>query len=216
MQLGRNRIEALTDGVFAVAMTLLVLDIKLPELQQPLATAELPLKLLSLWPKFLSYTISFVILGVYWVGHHVQLSFIRRADRPLLWINILFLLWVALVPFSTALLSEYATTRITIAIYGANLIAIGLTLALHWWYATTENRHVDPDIDRGLVRGAMYRTLMGPLVYVIAIGLSFFRAEVSLAIYALVPMLYILPGRIDIHWGGRRQGKSKTDQAAVK
>src|SRR6516162_6347195 len=170
MQLGRNRIEALTDGVFAVAMTLLVLDIKVPELQQPLARAELPLKLLSLWPKFLSYTISFVILGVYWVGHHVQLSFIRRADRPLLWINISFLLWVALVPFSTALLSEYATTRIAIAIYGANLIAIGLTLALHWWYATTENRHVDPDIDRGLVRGAMYRTLMGPLVYVIAIG----------------------------------------------
>src|SRR5215469_15788500 len=120
MQLGRNRIEALTDGVFAVAMTLLVLDIRVPELQ-PLATAELPLKLLSLWPKFLSYTISFVILGVYWVGHHVQLSFIRRADRPLLWINILFLLWVALVPFSTALLSEYATTRIAIAIYGANL-----------------------------------------------------------------------------------------------
>jgi TMEM175 potassium channel family protein len=216
MQLGRNRIEALTDGVFAVAMTLLVLDIKVPELQQPLATAGLPLKLLSLWPKFLSYTISFVILGVYWVGHHVQLSFIRRADRPLLWINILFLLWVALVPFSTALLSEYATTRIAIAIYGANLIAIGLTLALHWWYATTENRHVDPDIDRGLVRGAMYRTLMGPLVYVIAIGLSFFRAEVSLALYALVPILYILPGRIDIHWVRRRQGKSKMDQAAVK
>jgi len=216
MQLGRNRIEALTDGVFAVAMTLLVLDIRVPELQQPLATAELPLKLLSLWPKFLSYTISFVILGVYWVGHHVQLSFIRRADRPLLWINIFFLLWVALVPFSTALLSEYAKTRLAIAIYGANLIAIGLTLALHWWYATTESRHVDPDIDRGLVRAAMYRTLKAPLVYVIAIGLSFFRAEMSLALYALVPILYILPGRIDIHWGGRHQGKSKTDQAAVK
>jgi TMEM175 potassium channel family protein len=191
--------------------------VKFPnELQQPLATAELPLKLLALWPKFLSYTISFVILGVYWVGHHVQLSFIRRLDRPLLWINVFFLLWVALVPFSTALLSEYSNTRLAIAIYGANLIAIGLTLALHWWYATTESRHVDPDISPGLVRAAMYRTLMAPLVYVIAIGLSFFRAEVSLALYALVPILYILPGRIDIHWGGRHQGKSKTDQAAVK
>jgi uncharacterized membrane protein len=216
MQLGRNRIEALTDGVFAVAMTLLVLDIKVPELRQPLATTELPLKLLSLWPKFLSYTISFVILGVYWVGHHVQLSFIRRADRPLLWINIFFLLWVALVPFSTALLSEYAKTRVAIAIYGANLIAIGLTLALHWRYATTESRHVDPDIDRGLVGAAMYRTLMAPLVYVIAIGLSFVRAEMSLALYTLVPILYILPGRIDIHWTGRHQGKSKTDGAALK
>ncbi len=121
MQSSRNRIEALADGVFAVAMTLLVLDIKVPELQSPSATAELPLKLLALWPKFLGYLISFVILGAYWVGHHMQLSFIRRADRPLLWINILFLLWVALVPFSTALLSEYSKSRVAIAIYGANL-----------------------------------------------------------------------------------------------
>lgn len=131
MQLGRNRVEALTDGVFAVAMTLLVLDIKVPELAQELASAELPYRLLALWPKFLSYAISFVILGVYWVGHHLQLSFIRSADRPLLWINILFLLWVALVPFSTALLSEYTKNRLAIAVYAGNMIAIGLTLALH-------------------------------------------------------------------------------------
>jgi uncharacterized membrane protein len=216
MQLGRNRIEALTDGIFAVAMTLLVLDIKVPELQQPAGTADLPLKLLALWPKLLSYTVSFVILGVYWVGHHAQLSFIRRADRPLLWINILFLLWVALVPFSTALLSEYSKTRVAIGIYGANLIAIGLTLALHWWYATTESRHVDLAIDRGLVRGAMYRTLMGPIVYLIAIAISFFSADVSLILYMLVPILYILPGRIDVHWGERHQGKSQTDQASIK
>lgn len=209
MELGRNRIEALTDGVFAVAMTLLVLDIKVPELQQPLTTADLAAKLFALWPKFLSYTISFVILGVYWVGHHVQLSFIRRADRPLLWINIFFLLWVALVPFSTALLSEFPKMQLAIAVYGANLIAIGLTLALHWGYATDENRHVDPNIHPGLVRAAMLRTLIGPFVYVIAIGLSLLRPEVSLALYALVPILYILPGRIDIHWGGRPRAKSK-------
>ncbi len=215
MQLGRNRIEALADGVFAVAMTLLVLDIKVPELQ-PLAAAELPAKLLALWPKFLSYLISVVILGVYWVGHHAQLSFIRRADRPLLWINILFLLWVALVPFSTALLSEYSKTRIAIAVYGVNLIAIGLTLALHWWYATTENRHVDPDIHSNLIRGAMKRTLMAPIVYLVAIALSFIRTELSLALYALVPILYIFPGAIDMHWGGRPPGKSKTDQPVAK
>jgi uncharacterized membrane protein len=207
MQLARNRIEALTDGVFAVAMTLLVLDIKVPELPQPMATDELLRQLLALWPKFLSYVISFVILGVYWVGHHVQLSFIRRADRPLLWINILFLLWVALVPFSTALLSAYSQSQAAVIIYGANLIAIGLSLALHWWYVTTECRHVDPDIHPGLVRGAMYRTLMGPIVYLIAIAVSFFTTQLSLVLYALVPILYIVPGRIDIHWGGRRGGK---------
>ena len=143
MQIGRNRIEALTDGVFAVAMTLLVLDIKVPELQQALASTQLPHELLALWPKLLSYSISFVILGVYWVGHHLQLAFIRTADRLLLWINMLFLLFVVLVPFSTALLSEYTNQRVAIAVYGANLIAIGLVLALHWWYATNQRRHVD-------------------------------------------------------------------------
>jgi TMEM175 potassium channel family protein len=216
VQLGRNRVEALTDGVFAVAMTLLVLDIKVPELAQQLASAELPYRLLALWPKFLSYGISFVILGVYWVGHHLQLSFIRSADRPLLWINILFLLWVALVPFSTALLSEYTKNRLAIAVYGGNMIAIGLTLALHWWYATSRRRHVDPDVHPGLVRAAMVRVLMGPLLYLVAIGLSFLSPELSLALCALVPVLYVLPGRLDIHWGTRRHEKPKPDQAAAK
>jgi uncharacterized membrane protein len=215
VQLGRNRIEALTDGVFAVAMTLLVLDIKVPELEQSLSSAELPFRLLALWPKFLTYAISFVILGVYWVGHHMQLSFIRSADRPLLWINILFLLWVALVPFSTALLSEYTKHRLAIAVYGANLIAIGLTLALHWRYATAGTRHVDPNTHPGLVRAAMARTLMGPLLYLIAIALSFLSTEFSLVMYALVPILYILPGRVDIHWGKRHHEKPKPDQAAA-
>ena len=215
MQLGRNRIEALTDGVFAVAMTLLVLDIKVPELEQSLSSGELPFRLLALWPKFLTYAISFVILGVYWVGHHMQLSFIRSADRPLLWINILFLLWVALVPFSTALLSEYTKHRLAIAVYGANLIAIGLTLALHWRYATAGTRHVDPNTHPGLVRAAMARTLMGPLLYLIAIALSFLSTELSLVMYALVPILYILPGRVDIHWGKRHHEKPKSDQAAA-
>jgi uncharacterized membrane protein len=204
VQLSRNRVEALTDGVFAVAMTLLVLDIRVPELQ-PSDVSQLAVRLLALWPKFLSYTISFVILGVYWVGHHVQLSFIRKVDRPLLWINLLFLLWVALVPFSTALLSEYPMAQIAITLYGLNLIAIGLTLALHWWYATVETRHVDPDIHPGLVRGGLLRTLIGPAVYVVAIAVSFFRPELSLLLYALVPVLYILPGRVDVHWGKHRQ-----------
>jgi hypothetical protein len=77
----------------------------------------------------------------------------------LLWINILFLLWVALVPFSTALLSEYTKHPLAIAVYGGNMIAIGLTLALHWWYATARRRHVDPDVHPGLVRAAMSRVL---------------------------------------------------------
>jgi hypothetical protein len=104
-------------------------------------------------------------------------------------------------------------TQVAITVYGLNLIAIGMTLAVHWWYATAETRHVDPDIHPALVRGALLRTLMAPSVYVVAIAVSFVRPEVSLFLYALVPVLYILPGRLDVHWSRRRQSNSSTHQS---
>jgi uncharacterized membrane protein len=107
------------------------------------------------------------ILGVYWVGHHLQLSFIRSADRPLLWINIFFFSSVALVPFWTALLERvHQAPPGQVPFTAATWSAIGLTLALHWWYAT-RRRHVDPDVYPGLVRTAMFRVLMGRLLYLL-------------------------------------------------
>jgi len=101
--LSKTRIEALTDGIFAIAMTLMVFDIKVA----PVAHMDqwnLRHELIQLWPRFLAYVISFVMLGVYWVGHHNQYHYIRRTDRPFLWINIFFLMGVSLIPFSTSLL----------------------------------------------------------------------------------------------------------------
>src|SRR5215470_5668536 len=95
--LTKSRIEALSDGIFAVAMTLLVLDIKPPAVMQ--ATA-LPRELLALWPRCLSYVVSFLMLGIYWVGQHNQFHLIRWADRTLLWINVVFLMAISFVPFS--------------------------------------------------------------------------------------------------------------------
>lgn len=93
------------------------------------------------------------------------------------------------------------------------MIAIGLTLALHWWYATVETRHVDAEIHPALVHGGLLRALMAPAVYVVAIALSFVRKELSLLLYALVPFLYILPGRIDVHWSKHRQANQSTNQS---
>lgn len=194
-----SRIEALADGVFAVVMTLLVLDLKVP-VAGPDASAELPGKLLELWPRLLSFVLSFVIAGVYWVGHHNQYHFIRRSDRVLLWINILFLLCVAFIPFSTALLGEYPQQPIAVVIYGLNLILIGLVLYAHWWYATADCRLVDHDIDPHVVRVAKQRILIAPVAYTLAILLAFVGTALSLAIYLLVPVLYILPGAVDRHW----------------
>ncbi len=206
--LSTSRIEALTDGVFAVVMTLLVLDLKVPVLTGPEAAAELPGKLLELWPKFLSFTLSFVIAGVYWVGHHNQFHFIRRSDRVLLWINLLFMLCVAFVPFSSALLGDYPGQQVAVMVYGINLICIGCVLYSHWWYATADHRLVDHDIDPHAVWLAKRRILIAPVAYTLAIILSFFGTAVSLVIYLLVPLVYIAPGNVDRHWGRARAAPS--------
>ncbi|HEU4401197.1 MAG TPA: TMEM175 family protein [Candidatus Polarisedimenticolia bacterium] len=198
--LGKTRIEALTDGMFAIVMTLLVLDIKVPAVARATASEELPYGLLLLWPKILSYAISFVILGVYWVGHHNLFHFIKRSDRFLLWINMFFLMAVAFVPFSTALLSEYGRQPIATLIYGVNQMVAGLSLYIQWWHATRRRRLIDPDLDQRLITAATRRILIAPTLYAAAVPLSFLKPILAVLIYALVPLLYILPGRIDLHW----------------
>ncbi len=195
----KTRVEALTDGVFAIAMTLLIFGIKVPETAQG-PSASLTHELLQLWPRFLSYAISFVILGIYWVGHHNQFHYVHRTDRVLLWINIFFLMCVTFIPFSTALLGQYPNDRTALMVYGLNLVMVGIFLYAHWWYATHRHRLVHSDIHPELVRLAKQRILMGPAGFLLAIGLSFVSTRLSLALYALVPVFYLLPGRIDRHW----------------
>ena len=197
--LSKARVEALTDGIFAVAMTLLILDVRVPVIAHP---AELPRELLALWPKCLSYVISFVMLGIYWVGHHNQFHLIRRSDRALLWINILFMTTISFVPFSTALLSTYPGERIAVIVYGTSLIIIGLILYGHWAYATHGRRLVDHELDVRSIRFARRRILIGPVVFATAIAASFLNAWLSLLIFVCAPVVYLLPGKIDRHWSG--------------
>src|SRR5215813_3811120 len=138
--LSKTRIEALTDGIFAIAMTLMVFDIKVSPLAH-MNRLNLQHELIQLWPRFLAYVISFIMLGVYWVGHHNQYHYIRRTDRPFLWINIFFLMGVSLIPFSTGLLGQFPEDRAALAVYGLNLIMVGgfLTLPGHTRRATTDS-----------------------------------------------------------------------------
>ena len=200
-----NRLEALVDGVFAVVMTLLILTLTVPREPAGLSHAALSRRLghdlYALRFTLIAYAISFVVAGVYWVGHHNQFPAIRCTDRILLWITVVFLLSVTGIPFSTALLGSYPDQQIAVVVYGGNLVVIGLVLYLQWWYATSGHRLTDQNLDPLLVRRAARRILMGPSAYLLAIGLSFISTAGSIAIYALVPMLYILPGRVDRHLG---------------
>jgi uncharacterized membrane protein len=129
-------ILALSDGVFAIALTLLVLNIEVPEISEYLVAEELPGALLDLWPKFLSYLLSFMVIIFYWITHHSIFGLIKDHDRVLIWLNSLFLLCVAFLPFPTALLGEYGDQQLVVVIYAGSLAITRLILSLVWWYVS--------------------------------------------------------------------------------
>lgn len=194
--LSTARIETLADGVFAIVMTLLVFGIVVPA-QEQVNELGLTGALLTLVPNLISYFISFVILGVFWVGHHNQFFYIKRSDRTLLWINIAFLMFVALVPFSAGLLSRYGSEQISVIIYDINLILCGLTLYWHWLYGTRDNHLTHIPVDPAIRRLVVRRILLPPAFYFLSIVLSFISPEISIALDILIPVLYVLPSTID-------------------
>jgi len=199
-----GRIEALSDGVFSIAMTLLVLELHVPDGNLP--DPELLQALGAMAPHIGIYALSFLILGIYWVGHHNQFYYIRQANRELLWINILFLGLVAFIPFSTALLGTQVNTdnQVALIVYAANLIAVSLILYLHWWYGVTRGHLVDAPIEPHLMRTVTRRILTPPLIYVIAILLTFVvNPLVSLGLIVLVQLSYVLPAHLDLHFAAR-------------
>jgi uncharacterized membrane protein len=198
--LTKARIEALTDGIFATVMTVLVLGLKVPA--QNLLESELASQIAGLWPNYLAYAFSFVVLGVYWIGHHNQFHYIKRSDRVFLWVNILFLLTIGFVPFSTSLLGLYPFSPTAVRVYGANLVATGIALYAVWWYATSQHRLVEKDLDLHIVGLAKRRIIVGPVVSTLGIGFSFLDTRISLVLYLLLIPFFMRPSHIDIHFRG--------------
>ncbi|MDI1480677.1 TMEM175 family protein [Polyangium sp. y55x31] len=184
-----SRIEALSDAAFGIVMTILVLEIPVPEIDQPTAL-DVPRALLRLWPNFLGYFVSFVMLGMSWVAQHEQFHFIKRADQALLWMTMLFLMLIATVPFTTTLIGRYLEQQSVVVLYGAHLLAISLVHHATWRYAAMNRRLVDPHIDVEDVEMHLRRSLTTPVIYLVAIGLSFMNTVLSVVVYALVPLVY--------------------------
>jgi uncharacterized membrane protein len=198
--LTKARIEALTDGIFATVMTVLVLGLRVPF--SGLSESGLASQIEGLWPNYLAYAFSFVVLGVYWIGHHNQFHYIKRSDRVFLWVNILFLLTIGFVPFSTSLLGLYPFSPTAVRVYGANLTATGLALYAVWWYATDKYRLVEKDLDPHVVSLAKRRIIVGPVVSLLGVGFSFLDTRISLVLYILLIPFFIRPSHIDIHFRG--------------
>lgn len=183
--MGLERIIFFSDAVFAIAITLLALEIRLPEGANGVSGEAL----LGLWPKYLSYFISFVTIGSYWISHHRKFRLIERYDTRLMWLNLLALAAVAFLPFPTVLLGEYGDETPTAIFYAVVVIGTGLLFLWVWQYATQGHRLVALDLDEERIRLGAVRLLVPILFFAVSIPVAWvapYGAEVLWGLSALV------------------------------
>jgi uncharacterized membrane protein len=187
----KTRLEAFSDGVLAIAITLLVIDIRPPEAQgERLAHA-----LWAQWPSYVAYLVSFLTIGVIWLNHHRIFEQVVRVDGPLLLLNLNLLLWTALIPFPTAVVAEHLggageAARTAAALYSGVLLVMGLSFgALFAWVTHTDRllRRLPPP---GVVRAARLRFMIGQAVYAAAFALSWVSASLTLALCGAMALYY--------------------------
>jgi uncharacterized membrane protein len=185
--MNKNRVEALSDGVFAIVITLLILDIKVPDV----GYSELSASLAAVLPRIFAYIISFGVIGVYWLAHHQSLQLIGKLNGFMIWLNLAYLLAVSFMPFPTALLGRYPLQPIPIVIYGLNLIAanaIGLLLTLYL--------RAHPELQSGYVHRGRHKTFFMYVFvnssYLLAMLIGFFEPLVSYGLFVVVLLVVIV------------------------
>jgi uncharacterized membrane protein len=198
-----TRLEAFSDGVFAIAITLLVLDLTVPPLEES-ERIGLAAALAHEWPSYFAYLVSFLVIGIIWINHHTMLTLVARVDRPVLFVNLVLLLTISVIPFPTRLLADYLLepdATVAAAIYSATMLAMGMAFAGLWVIIARRpgllHRPLDPVTRRATTR----RFAAGQVVYAGAVGLSFLSAVAALALHGLLAVYYcfdqLTPGSPD-------------------
>jgi uncharacterized membrane protein len=191
-----GRVEAFSDGVFAIAITLLVLDIKVP----PDASdgSRLLHALLFQWPSYLAFVISFATIGIMWINHHRLFTLIRRVDHLLLIFNGLLLLGVTFVPFPTALIAAYAQQRggqVAAMVYTGTFAVLAIFFNVLWRYASYKNRLLHPAVRPAAVKAITRAYSFGPPLYFLSVGLALVSVPMGLAMNAALALYFALPSR---------------------
>jgi uncharacterized membrane protein len=183
--MNKGRLEAFSDGVIAIIITIMVLELKVPHGDSLSA-------LVPLWPVFLSYTLSFVNLGIYWNNHHHMLHATSQISGNVLWANLHLLFWLSLVPFVTGWMGENEFAPIPTAIYGAVLLMAAIA---YWILLQTILRAEGPDSLLRTAVGSDWKGKLSPLLYVIAIPLAFLHEAIAGALYVAVALIWLIPDR---------------------
>lgn len=184
--LGKERLEALTDGIFATVMTVLVLTLSVPVLASGASNAQVATDIEALGPNILAYVLGFLLLAVLWISHHNVFYYMARVDRPLLWLNTLFLLTIGFLPFSTALVGKNLQFHVPVVIFGANIIATSVCMLGILSYSSRTGLLVVPQRDERVIERIRSRWRTGPVFYLIAIILSFLSPLISFAAYVAI------------------------------
>ncbi|MDF5710524.1 MAG: TMEM175 family protein [Nostoc sp. S4] len=192
-----TRLEAFSDGVFAIAITLLVLEIKVPPPDTVLGA-----ELLHLWPSYLAYVVSFLAIGAIWINHHAMFYHIVRVDGMLLLLNVLHLMLIAFLPFPTAVLAEAfhrgTDEPVAAAFYGGILTIIGIFVTAMWQYAARGHRLLGTHLTVKKARQISRRFLLGPIIYAIATVVALVVPWLAVLLYILLNLFYLWP-----RWGHR-------------
>ena len=193
----KHRVEALTDGIFAVAMTLLVIELKLPDHSSVAGQRDLINGVVFLIPKFLSWIISFFVLAIFWFTHHRLFHYVRVVDGRLLWLNVLYLSFVSFMPFSSALAGEYSRMLVSQVVYSTNMTLLAVGASLNSRYVFRHPELWGAPMTRGLYRALVFRIVGLIVVAISAVGMTIVMPGSGNAAFMLMIPIFIISRRIE-------------------
>jgi uncharacterized membrane protein len=193
--LGLERIVFFSDAVMAIAITLMVIDLKLPSIPAAAAAAELPKRLAELTPQIISFVISFAVISVYWTSHHRYFGYIRRYDGRLIFLNLVFLFFIVLMPFAASMLGEYSYLPVGTATYGLAVAGTGLSIAGLWFYASHGHRLIDAHVDARTIRARNALALLIPVMFLVSVPFAFISPAIPPVIWWTAPIAAVLLAR---------------------
>jgi len=211
---GVGRLEAFSDGVMAIAITLLVLDLVVPSREELARGHESLARALGhLWPSYFAFVVSFMVIGIMWVNHHAMFRMVRKVDRLILFANLLLLLTLSALPFPTRLLAEYLTAggqdaHVAAAVYSGTMVLASIAYSLLWLTVTRRQELLMPGVDVVVARASVRRFGAGLVAYAVTIGLSFISAPLTLVVHFALAVYYCFD-----HLGGNTSDAPGTAEA---
>ncbi len=194
--MSKTRLEFFSDGVFAIVCTLLVVGFQVPKLGDATSGPALLQALTAMAPSFVAYFLSFGLVTLYWVAHHEVIAIVRIVNAPLVWLNNLFLMWLALLPFPTELMGHYPHDEIAVIFFGlVTFLAAVAFLVLRLFLLSTKDL-LDPQFDSRDLRRSIRNSAIGITLYCAALLISYLSNRITLTMYGLIPFLFLIPVRI--------------------